>query len=348
MSATEGLSFGWGRKLPMVLQTEAAECGLACVSMLAGYFGYPVDIAALRRRFGLSLKGATLKDLIGIADQIGLASRPLRLELDEIGMLRTPCVLHWDLGHFVVLKSVGRGNAIIHDPSFGIRRLSFEQLSQHFTGIALELSPTGRFQAAEAPPRIRIRALLGDLVGLRRSLGQLLALALANEVFAMVSPLFLVWVVDQALVTADRDLLLTLVLGFSLLQIIQTAITAMRGWVLMVLGASMKVQARSNLFSHLLNLPASYFESRYIGDVMSRFGSQETLLQAITTELVVAILDGLMCCVTLSLMFVFAPSLTLVFASSPTHGCGRRRWRRLSGLRGATAIFWRPFEASEP
>jgi ATP-binding cassette, subfamily B, bacterial CvaB/MchF/RaxB len=312
MNASEGLSFGWGRKLPMVLQTEAAECGLASISMVAGYFGYPVDTAALRRRFGFSLKGATLKDLIGIADQLGLASRPLRLELDELGMLKLPCILHWDLSHFVVLKSVHRGGAVIHDPGFGIRRMSLEQISRHFTGIALELSPTGRFQPTAAPPRVRIRALLGDLVGIRRSLGQLLALALANEVFAMVSPLFLVWVVDQALVTADRDLLLTLVLGFSLLLLLQSAISAMRGWVLIVLGASMKVQARGNLFSHLLNLPASYFETRYIGDVMSRFGSQETLLQAITTELVVAILDGLMCGVTLALMFVFAPTLTLV------------------------------------
>jgi len=312
MSATDGLSFGWGRRLPMVLQTEAAECGLACISMLAGYFGYPVDAAALRRRFGVSLKGATLTDLIGIADQLGLATRPLRLDLDELHMLKLPCILHWDLSHFVVLKSVHRGGAVIHDPGFGVRRLSLQQMSRHFTGIALELTPTGRFQPAAAPPRIRIRALLGDLVGVRRSLGQLLALATASEVFAMISPLFLVWVVDQALVTADRDLLLTLVLGFSLLLMLQSAISAMRGWVLIVLGASLKVQARTNLFSHLLNLPASYFESRYIGDVMSRFGSQETLLQAITTELVVAILDGLMCGVTLALMFLFAPTLTLI------------------------------------
>ncbi|TCZ63229.1 peptidase domain-containing ABC transporter [Roseicella aquatilis] len=315
MSATEGLSFAWGRRLPVVLQTEAAECGLACISMVAGFFGYPVDPASLRRRFGVSLKGATLKDLVGIADQLGLASRPLRLDLNELNMLKLPCILHWDLSHFVVLKSIRRGGITIHDPGFGIRKLSLTQLSQHFTGIALELTPTSRFQPATAPPRIRIRALLGDLIGLRRSLGQLLALALANEVFAMVSPLFLVWVVDQALVTADRDLLLTLVLGFSLLLMLQSGINAMRGWVLIVLGASLKVQARTNLFSHLLNLPASYFETRYIGDVMSRFGSQETLLQALTTELVIAILDGLMCGVTLTLMFVFAPTLTLVVLS---------------------------------
>ena len=157
----------------------------------------------------------------------------------------------------------------------------------------------------------------------------------------MVSPLFMQWVVDQALVTADRDLLLTLALGFSCCCWSQTAVSAMRGWMLMVLGASLKVQARANLFSHLLNLPASYFESRHLGDVMSRFGSQETILQAITTEVVEAVLDGLMAGITLVIMFVFAPTLALscsrarcctaCCAGPPTRRCARPRPRRSSG-----------------
>src|ERR687883_223146 len=144
MNGLEGLNFGWARRLPMVLQIEAAECGLACLSMLATYYGYPIEPAELRRRFGLSLKGATLKELMRVADQLGLTSRPLRLEVDELSMLKLPCVLHWDLSHFVVLRSVGRAGVVIHDPSFGIRRLSLQQLSRHFTGVALELAPGSR------------------------------------------------------------------------------------------------------------------------------------------------------------------------------------------------------------
>jgi len=307
-----GLEFGWGRRLPMVLQTEAAECGLACLAMVAGFLGRGADTTDLRRRFGLSLKGATLKDLVGIADQLGLASRPLRLELNELPMLRTPCVLHWDMGHFVVLKSVGRGGAVVHDPAVGVRRLSLAQLSRHFTGIALELVPTAAFEPAAAAPRVRMRQLIGHVVGLKRSLARLLCLALAMESFAMASPLFLVWVLDHAVVAADRDLLFTLALGFALLLLLQAAVSAMRGWMLILLGASLKVQARANLFSHLMNLPASYFETRHMGDIMARFGSQETILQALTTETVVAVLDGVMCVVTLALMFAFAPSLAAV------------------------------------
>jgi ATP-binding cassette, subfamily B, bacterial CvaB/MchF/RaxB len=341
MSGIEGLHFGWGRRLPVTLQSEAAECGLACLSMIASYHGHSFEPNALRRRFGFSLKGATLKDVIAVGDQIGLASRPLRLELEELHLLRTPCILHWDLNHFVVLKAVGRRHIIIHDPADGMRRLTPAEVSRHFTGVALELTPTGGFERAEAPPRVRIRALLGRITGIRRSLGQLLILALAIEIFALLSPLFLGLTVDQAIVSADRELLLTLAIAFGLLLLLQVAINALRGWMLITLGASLKVQARTNLFSHLVSLPASYFETRHVADVMSRFDSQEKILQALTTDLVVALLDGLMCVVTLVVMFILAPLLaTVALVGAGLYGL--LRWASYLPLRQASseAIIW--------
>lgn len=326
----------------MILQTEAAECGLASLAMVAAHHGQLVELGELRRRYGLSLKGATLLDITRIADRLGFASRPLRLELDELRLLTTPCILHWDMNHFVVLKEVtSAGTLVLHDPASGVRRLPLEQASNHFTGVALELTPTGGFQTATAAPRVRMSALLGRLVGVKRALAQLLGLAFAIEVFALVSPLFLSWVVDHALVSADRQLLTTLVLAFGLLLVLQTAVGATRGWLVMRLGATMKVQARANLFSHLLNLPAAYFETRHMGDVMSRFGSQETILQAITTDLVVAVLDGFMCVLTLAIMVLFAPALAAIVLGAAVLYAGLRLLTYIP-LRQASAeaIIW--------
>ncbi|MGE0823569.1 MAG: ABC transporter transmembrane domain-containing protein [Candidatus Binatia bacterium] len=249
--------------------------------------------------------------------------------------------MHWDLNHFVVLKSVSRTAVVLHDPAVGVHRLSLSEVSKHFTGVALELTPVGGFELAQAVPRVRLRALIGRMVGLTRSLGQLFVLALIIEVLAVVSPLFMQWVVDNALVTADHDLLLTLTLGFSLLLLIRTSISAMRGWLLIALGASLKVQGRANLFSHLVNLPASYFEARHLGDVMSRFGSQETILQAITTDLVEVVLDGLLASITLFVMFIFAPTLALVVVAGALL-YAILRWASYTPLRHASAeaIVW--------
>ena len=342
MSLLGKLEFGWGARLPLTLQTEAAECGLACLAMVSGYYGQQAELTELRRRIAVSLKGVNLGDLVGMASQLGLGSRPVSLELDELRLLKTPCILHWDLNHFVVLKSITRTGVVIHDPAVGVRHLPLALVSKHFTGVALELTPLAHFeQARPQSSRVRFRSLLGRMVGIRRSLVQVFALALAIEVLGVLNPLFLQWVVDHALVTADRDLLLTLALGFTLLLLLRTTVAAMRGWMLIGLGAALKVQGRSNLLSHLLTLPAAYFEARYLGDVMSRFGSQETILQAITTDVVETVLDGLLAIITLAIMFAFAPMLaTVVLAGTVLYGV--LRWAFYTPLRQASteAIVW--------
>ncbi len=341
MSLLDNLNLGWRTRLSVVLQAEAAECGLACMAMVASYYGYHADISELRRRFGLSLRGATLKDLIKVADSIGFVTRPVRLELEELVRLKTPCILHWDLNHFVVLKNVSHKSIMIHDPAAGSRKLPFSEASKHFTGVAVEFSPASNFEPAQPAPRLRFRALVGRMVGLKRSLGQIFLLALAIESCAVMMPFFMQWVVDHALMTADYDLLLTLVLGFFLLLIIRVSVSAMRGWMLISLGASLKVQGRANLFSHLINLPSSFFEARYMGDVMSRFGSQETILQAITTDLVEVVLDGLLAVITLIVMFLYAPTLAMVVLTGAIL-YGLLRWVAYQPLRQASmeAIVW--------
>ena len=335
------LAFSSGARLPLVLQTEAAECGLACLAMVAGYHGHPTEMTELRRRFSVSLKGVSLKELVGMAGRLGFSSRPVRLDLDELHLLKGPCILHWDLNHFVVLKRAARDWIEIHDPAAGVRRLPLKVASQHLTGVALELTPIEGFEPDQAPPRVRMRSVLGRMLGLRTSVARVFVLALAIEVLTVISPFFLQWVVDHALLSDDRDLLWILAVGFWLLMLVRTAIVAMRGWMLMALRASVTVQSRSNLFTHLINLPAAYFEKRYLGDVMSRFGSQDIILQALTSEVVEAVLDGLLAGVTLAIMFLFSPALAaLVLVGAALYGL--LRWAWYAPLRHASqeTIVW--------
>lgn len=330
-----------GGRLPLFLQTEAAECGLACIAMIASFHGNGYDLAQLRRRYGLSQRGASLKDMIAIADHLGMTARPLRLEPDELPLLATPCILHWDLNHFVVLRRVTATGVVIHDPAAGMRRLGHAEVQRHFTGIALELSPAPGFVAAEPAPRVRLRALVGKLVGIRRSLTVLACMAFAIELLSVVSPFFLQWVVDEALVSADRDLLLTLALGFLFILMLRVAITAMRGATLIAISSTLKVSGRASLFGHMVRLPARYFESRHLGDVLSRFGSQETILQALTTDLVEIILDGIMSLITLAVMMMYAPGLAgLVLAGAILYAV--LRVASYASLRNASAeaIVW--------
>src|SRR5258706_6996000 len=140
--------------------------------MVAWFHGHRIDLAGLRRRFTVSLKGATLAYLMQVAGRLHLAPRPLRLELEELPQLRAPCILHWDLNHFVVLRSADARGAVIHDPAFGVRRMPVAEVSKHFTGIALELSPTSEFHPADHRRLVHLRHILRLATGLKRSSAQ--------------------------------------------------------------------------------------------------------------------------------------------------------------------------------
>ena len=306
------LALSKNNKLPIILQSEAAECGLACLAMVLSYHGMHATLLSLRQQYNMSLKGASLKDVISIANKSELNTRPVRLELDELSSLKTPCILHWDLNHFVVLKKCHPRHIVIHDPASGIKKISFEEASKRFSGIALELYPSAKFETVEKKPGIRIRSLIGNIQGLKRALGHIFILAIAMEFFVVISPLFLQLVVDHALVTYDKNLITSLVIGFILLLVIRVTISSMRGLLMIKMGATLNVQSHANLYTHLLRLPISYFETRHLSDVISRFDSQYIILNAVTRNIIEALLDGLLAIITLTVMFVYAPTLAWI------------------------------------
>ena len=307
-----GLQFGWARRLPVIVQTEAAECGLACLAMIAFYHGHHLDLASLRRRFGSSLKGITLAQLVAMAGQLGFACRPLKLGLDDLAKLRAPCILHWNLNHFVVLKRVGRSDVTLHDPARGVRKLSIDEVSAHFTGVALELTPSADFKPIAERQIVSLRALTGRIRGLVPALLQIFLLASALEIFALTAPFFLQWALDQVLVSADHDLLALLGIGFGVVTVLNAFVSAARSWAVVWLGTTLHVQWASNLFSHLIRLPLDWFEKRHVGDIVSRFGSIQVIQRTLTSQFIDAFLDGLMSMVTLIVMAFYSMRLTVL------------------------------------
>ena len=303
---------GRRQRVPVILQTEAAECGLACLAMVAARFGFDCDLPTMRQRFSVSLKGVTLADMVRMAEDLHLGSRAVRADMDQLPQLQLPCILHWDMNHFVVLTGWRGRDALIHDPGHGARRVSPGELSSHFTGVALELQPVAGFQPQRIRRDVRLRSLFGPVQGLRRSLLQIFVLALCLEAFVLLSPFFMQWVVDGALLSADRDLLLTLGVGFGLLVLVQVLTAAARSWAVLVLSATLNLQWLINVFTHLLRLPLGWFEKRHLGDVWSRFGSVQQIQRTLTTSFIEAVLDGVMVVLTLAMMATYSLRLCAV------------------------------------
>ncbi|WP_380925058.1 peptidase domain-containing ABC transporter [Sphingomonas leidyi] len=301
-------------RVRLVRQTEIAECGLASLAMVANYHGLDVDLGTLRRRFAPSLRGASLRSLIGLADKIGLTPRAVKLPLEQLANLHVPCILHWDMNHYVVLERVTAGKALVHNPDGRSSWLSMAEVSGHFTGVALELRPGANFQAGSQRERLRLPQLWRRMTGMKRALAQVLVLSLVLQIFVLASPYYMQLAVDNVLPALDRDLLAVLALGFGLFTLINAGASLLRSFVLMIAGTTLGYGLASNVARRLLRLPIDWFEKRHTGDILSRFQSITPIQNMLTQGAVAAIVDGLMATLTLALMVWYSPLLAFVSA----------------------------------
>jgi ATP-binding cassette subfamily B protein RaxB len=312
----EMLNFAGGRSVPLVRQAEASECGLACLAMIAAYHGFRTDLIALRRRFPISLKGATLRHLVEMAEALGFSTRPLRAELPALPKIGLPAILHWDLNHFVVLTRVSQGvrgtRYHIQDPATGTLSVGEAEFSRRFTGVLLELVKSETFRPQVDRTQMRLNQLWSRIEGFWPALRQLFLLSAVIQLAALVSPFFLQISIDTVLPSFDADLLLVLAIGFGGVALVSMVTAWVRSLVIVRLGASLSYQVTVNLFRHLLRLPLPWFERRHVGDIVSRFGSTKTISDALSQGLIAAFIDGIMAIVTLALMFVYSSPLALL------------------------------------
>ena len=297
---------------PLILQTEVAECGLACLAMVACHHGFRTDLSTLRARFPGSLRGTSFDTLDQCAAQLKLSSIAYTLSLEELRELKTPAILHWNLNHFVVLCEANHKGVVIHDPAQGVRTLSYAEASRSFTGSALEFDKSTEFRLADERRKISLSGMIGKLDGWWQSLGLLFAMALGIEVLGLAAPKLNQYMVDEVLLTADTGLRDVIALALVLLVLTQSGLSMLRGWAILHVTTHLNVQWVGDVFSRLVKLPLAWFEKRQLGDVLSRFGAVGPIQDLLTTRAVSAVLDGLMALATLAMMLLYSRALTAV------------------------------------
>ncbi|WP_407858931.1 peptidase domain-containing ABC transporter [Enterobacter pseudoroggenkampii] len=307
-------SLNWtgGKRLPLIRQTESAECGLACLAMMACWHGLQTDLPTLRERFSISTQGMTLQRLIECAAGIRLSSRAVRLEPEDLKSLSLPCILHWNMNHFVVLHKVSRNRLTIHDPDKGKVTISLSDAGKHFTGVALELMPASDFTLRDERKKISLRQLTGRTSGLLAEMSRIIVFAMALEMLALGSPLLNQLVIDEVLVAADRNLLTVIIIALLLLSLTQMLLSLARQWASITLSVNFNMQWTARVFHHLVRLPLSWFDARSKGSINARFDAVDTIQQALTTQVLEGILDVLLVVTALCMMLLYSPEMTLI------------------------------------
>jgi ATP-binding cassette subfamily B protein RaxB len=335
------------RRTPLIRQAEAAECGLACLAMIAARYGHRVDLPALRRRYNVALRGMSLHDLVRIASNMRLATRALRAELPHLRRLRLPCILHWDHNHFVVLARVNRRAVVILDPRVGRRHVSLQEVDKRFTGIVLEAWPGEAFEQKVERARVRIWKLLSRTDGFANVATQVLLMSLVLEAIGLAIPIGFQLVLDDVVVSADRDLLTLIGLGIGLVLAFRALIDLVRSWIILAASSTLTLHWKMSLFRHLIRLPLSFFERRNTGDIASRFISIDKIQQTLSTTSISPVVDGVMVFILVAMMWVYEPLLTLLaIGMSIVYGIARSLAYHLYRRANEEAVVYAAYENS--
>ena len=280
--------------------------------MIAGHHGYETSLHSLRNQASLSSRGTNLKDLVEIAQELKLVARPLRLQLHEFDCLRLPAILHWRMNHFVVLVSMNRGKAIIHDPATGRRVIKNAELDDAFSGVAVELTPTRDFDRNKKVPSISFIDFVASFRYLARYLWMMLALLVATQILALVPPIATQLLIDEVVLGQDREWLIRALLGLAVVMTVGIVLEAARKWISLYTGTKVAADSALSVLNHLLSLPASFLHGRHLGDLMSKIGSLTPIRTAITDTGINGIVQFVVLVATLTIMFLYSAWLTAV------------------------------------
>ena len=314
MNLTDYIDFK-SSKLPMFVKSEVAECGITCLAMIAYYHGYKINMLAMRQKYPVGIQGMTVKQILEIADDIGLSGRVLKLELGQLRKIKGPAILHWNFNHFVTLKSANHHGVIIHDPAKGKIKLSWEQASEAFTGIVIELSPSSSFERGDERVKMPLRAFIGNIEGLGLSLLKIFVIAILLQCLLLVSPYYIRLVIDQGIPLSDQGVLLWFLVGFFAIALLTTASNFLRSAAILYLDKNLGFQVKANIQRHLLHLPLSFFETRHVGDIKSRFEAFNEVQRMISRGFISAIVEGILGLTTLCIMYSYKPSLAIICLS---------------------------------
>jgi ABC-type bacteriocin/lantibiotic exporter with double-glycine peptidase domain len=281
------------RRIPVLLQLSAVECGAACLAMLLSYYGHATTVADVRQRCQVGRDGLSALDLVKAARSYGLRVRAVSLQEDDLSLISVPAIVHWEFNHFLIVERVSAAWVQVVDPALGRRRLTTKEFFNGFTGITLMLEPGVQFERAASPRGVTLASYARTYLKLAPwSLVQILGASLLLQVFGLAVPLLTAVVVNQVIPFHLKDTLTILALGLLLLIVAQVVMTLLRSTILLALHTRVDTAMMLGFFEQLTSLPLRFFQQRSSGDLLARLGSNLVIRETLSNQVISTLLDG--------------------------------------------------------
>ena len=299
------------RRYPFFLQQSASDCGAACLVMVGRYWGKRFSINRLRSLAQVDRNGASLSGLANAAQGIGFTTRMVTATLDKLALQTLPVIAHWEGNHYIVVYKITRKQVVIGDPAIGQLTLSREEFNKGWTGYTLLLQPTALLKKTAENKSSLSRYF--ELVKPYRVIILEIALAsIAIQIFGLIVPLLTQLLLDRVVVQRS-DLTLTAVgSGLLIFGLFRVAMTGLRQYLLAHTANRIDLALIVGFVDRTFRLPLSFFESRYVGDIISRIQENRKIQKFLTGEALSIILDLLTVFIYLGLMLWYSWKLSLM------------------------------------
>lgn len=296
-------------KTPTVLQMEAVECGAASLGMILAYFGKYVPLEELRVECGVSRDGSKASSLLAAGKRYGLESKGARLDIDDLHRKPLPMILFWNMYHFVVFEGYRKGIYYINDPASGQRKVSAQEFSESYSGVALTFEKTDAFQPGGRPFSLA-GALKKRMPGLERALTYIVLASLLLVIPGLVVPSFLRIFIDYVLVQGATDWLRPLLIGMLLTALLQGVLTWLKQYYLLRAETKLALTSSAKFFNHVFAMPMRFFTMRQAGEISNRVQLNDQVATLVAGDLTANALNFLLIAFYALLMFRYDTVLT--------------------------------------
>ncbi|MBP5974718.1 peptidase domain-containing ABC transporter [Brasilonema sp. CT11] len=304
----------WGRiakRYPFFAQQSSSDCGAATLVMISRYWGKHLSVNRLRDLTNTSRSGASLKSLAAAAETIGFSTRPVKASLDKLAQQPLPAIAHWEGKHYIVVYEITKKQVIVGDPALGQLTLTNREFNAGWTGYALLLQPTALLKESQeaTQPFWQFFELIKPhwLVLL-----EVFMASVFIQVFGLVTPLFTQLLLDRVIVQGSILSLNAVGLGLLIFGLFRVATNGLRQYMLDHTANRIGVALMVGFIKHTFRLPLAFFESRFVGDIVSRVQENQKIQRFLTGEALSIILDLLTVFIYVGLMFWYSWQMALL------------------------------------
>ncbi len=277
------------RKRPFVAQHDQMDCGAACMSMVARFFGRRINLPTFRALLHVTREGASLFSLKKAAEHVGLEAIGVQARYEDLGSYLVPFIALTEY-HFVVVYRVGPEEIVIGDPARGIVTLRAGEFAGEWSQIALLLKPTPAL--FEFPQSVASFRKYGKILkGLRASLLEAMLASCLLFVLGLAPPLFMQLLFDRVLPSQDTSLLNGVSLAVLAITITSQLVEWARNYLLMMAGSQADAKFASLFLRRAFDLPLGFFAVRHVGAVTTRL-SELAKIRSFLTEQTLAMFIG--------------------------------------------------------